>query len=195
LQATAPRDEARADRRMRKHAATKWCSQCHFSVRCARAVLIRPGFRRLTASAPNASSGPTAVWRWRTRDSGEYRMVNGQVERRKKPVLIRGLNWNHNPRDERRVQGGRDLGQYLPTGVFREFYLGLLNKRNAARDGALTLARKIAAITLKIWKKGESVRFRKNEDTSSLSAHRHRNGGSSRSPSATERSGSRVSIL
>ncbi len=30
------------------------------------------------------------------RDSGEYRVVNGQVERRKKPALIRGLNWNHN---------------------------------------------------------------------------------------------------
>jgi hypothetical protein len=31
-----------------------------------------------------------------TRDSGEYRVVNGQVERKRKPALIRGLNWNHN---------------------------------------------------------------------------------------------------
>jgi transposase len=30
------------------------------------------------------------------RDSGEYRMVDGQVERRKRPAQIRGLNWNHN---------------------------------------------------------------------------------------------------
>ncbi len=30
------------------------------------------------------------------RDSGEYRMVDGQVERRRRPAQIRGLNWNHN---------------------------------------------------------------------------------------------------
>jgi transposase len=31
-----------------------------------------------------------------THDSGQYRVVNGQIQRRSKPVLIRGLNWNHN---------------------------------------------------------------------------------------------------
>src|SRR5271157_3667871 len=31
-----------------------------------------------------------------TRSSADYQMVNGQLERRKKPVFIRGLNLNHN---------------------------------------------------------------------------------------------------
>jgi len=41
-------------------------------------------------------------------------------------------------------------------GVFREFYLGLLKKGMRPEMARLTLARKIAAIALKIWKKGES---------------------------------------
>ena len=38
-----------------------------------------------------------------TRDSGEYRVVDGQIERKKKPVFIRGLNLNQ-PRSEKPVQ-------------------------------------------------------------------------------------------
>jgi hypothetical protein len=40
-------------------------------------------------------------------------------------------------------------------GIFREFYLGLLSKGMRSEMARLTLARKIAAITLKIWKEGE----------------------------------------
>jgi hypothetical protein len=40
--------------------------------------------------------------------------------------------------------------------VFREFYLGLLEKGMQPEMARLTLARKIAAIALKIWKKGEA---------------------------------------
>jgi transposase len=54
-----------------------------------------------------------------TRDSGEYRMVNGQVERRKKPVLIRGLNWNHN-RAMKDVFKGAATSASICDGVFRE---------------------------------------------------------------------------
>ncbi len=39
-------------------------------------------------------------------------------------------------------------------GVFHEFYLGLLAKGMRPKMARLTLARKIAAITLKIWKEG-----------------------------------------
>jgi hypothetical protein len=39
--------------------------------------------------------------------------------------------------------------------VWREFYLQLLAKGMRPEMARLTLARKIAAITLKIWKKGE----------------------------------------
>jgi hypothetical protein len=40
--------------------------------------------------------------------------------------------------------------------VWREFYLGLLAKGMRPEMARLTLARKIAAVTLKIWKKGET---------------------------------------
>jgi hypothetical protein len=89
------------------------------------------------------------------RDSGEYRVVGGQVERRKKPAQIRGLNWNHN-HELKNLFKGAATSASVCNGVFREFYLGLLNKGMLPEMARLTLARKIAAITLKIWKKGEA---------------------------------------
>jgi hypothetical protein len=44
----------------------------------------------------------------------------------------------------------------MRAGVWREFYLQLLNKGMRPEMARLTLARKIAAIALKIWKKGET---------------------------------------
>ena len=90
-----------------------------------------------------------------TRTSAEYRVVNGQVERRNKPALIRGLNWNHN-HELKNVFKGAATAASVCQGVFREFYLGLLNKGMRPEMARLTLARKIAAIALKIWKKGEA---------------------------------------
>src|SRR5271169_5764294 len=90
-----------------------------------------------------------------TRDSGEYRLVDGQIERRKKPVFIRGLNRNHNHdlknlfKSAATAAGGSD-------GAFGQFYENLLKKGMRAEMARLTLARKIAAITLHVWKKGEA---------------------------------------
>jgi len=89
------------------------------------------------------------------RDSGEYRMVDGQVERRKRPALIRGLNWNHN-HELKNLFKAAATSASASNGVFREFYLGLLRKNMQPEMARLTLARKIAAIALKIWKKGEA---------------------------------------
>jgi len=89
------------------------------------------------------------------RDSGEYRMVDGQVERRKRPAQIRGLNWNHN-HELKNLFKAAATSASASEGVFREFYLGLLKKNMQPEMARLTLARKIAAIALKIWKKGEA---------------------------------------
>jgi transposase len=138
----------------RKHAATKWLQSgpCPGPVRAA--VLIG------RVQTPHRFRTKRQFWAYcglalETRDSGEYRMVNGQVERRKKPVLIRGLNWNHN-RAMKDVFKGAATSASICDGVFREFYLGLLNKGMQPEMARLTLARKIAAITLKIWKKGKA---------------------------------------
>ena len=90
-----------------------------------------------------------------SRDSGEYRVVAGQVVRRSKPALIRGLNWNHN-HELKNLFKAAATSAAVCDGVFHEFYLRLLKKNMQPEMARLTLARKIAAIALKIWKKGEA---------------------------------------
>jgi hypothetical protein len=69
-------------------------------------------------------------------------------------VRIRGLNWNHNHELKNLFKAATTTAS-AGEGVLREFYLGLLAKGMRPEMARLTLARKIAAITLKIWKKGE----------------------------------------
>ncbi len=90
-----------------------------------------------------------------TRDSGEYRVVDGQIERKKKPVFIRGLNRNHN-HDLKNLFKSAATTASGSEGAFGEFYENLLKKGMRAEMARLTLARKIAAITLHVWKKGEA---------------------------------------
>jgi len=89
-----------------------------------------------------------------TRSSADYQMVNGQLERRKKPVFIRGLNLNHN-HDLKNLFKSAATTASGSNGPFRPFYENLLIKGMKPELARLTLARKIAAITLHVWKKGE----------------------------------------
>ena len=89
-----------------------------------------------------------------TRSSADYQMVNGQLERRKKPVFIRGLNLNHN-HDLKNLFKSAATTASGSHGAFRPFYENLLLKGMKPELARLTLARKIAAITLHVWKKGE----------------------------------------
>ena len=92
----------------------------------------------------------------RTCTSGEYRFVEGQLKRSKKPLAIRGLNANHN-HDLKNIFKGAALSAVVTGGPFQEFYAALVAKGMKPAMARLTLARKIAAITLLVWKKG--VRF------------------------------------
>ena len=89
-----------------------------------------------------------------TPSSADYQMVNGELQRRKKPVFIRGLNLNHN-HDLKDLFKGAATSAGAGSGVFAGFYQNLLLKGMKPELARLTLARKIAAITLHIWKKGE----------------------------------------
>jgi len=82
-------------------------------------------------------------------------MRDGQLVRRKKPVFVRGLNWNHNHELKNLFKAAATTASVCP-GPLREFYQGLLAKGMQPAMARLTLARKIAAITLKLWKKGET---------------------------------------
>ena len=89
-----------------------------------------------------------------TRTSGEYRFVDGHLQRSKKLLGIRGLNANHN-HELKALFKSTALGASVGTGPFQEFYTALLAQGMKPTMARLTLARKIAAITLTLWKKGE----------------------------------------
>ena len=90
-----------------------------------------------------------------TRDSGEYHYVQGQVRRRKKQLSIRGLNKDHN-HDLKGLFKAAATRASVQPGPFQDFYQRSLAKGIQPTMARLTLARKIAAITLTLWKKGEN---------------------------------------
>ena len=89
-----------------------------------------------------------------THDSAEYRYVDGQLQRSKKPQQVRGLNQNHN-HAMKEIFKSAALNATLRAGPFQDFYEGLLARGMKPELARVTLARKIAAITLTLWKKGE----------------------------------------
>ena len=90
-----------------------------------------------------------------TRTSGEYRYVEGQLRRSKKQICVRGLNKDHNHYLKDLFKGAATMASVRP-GPFQDFYQASLAKGAKPTMARLTLARKIAAITLTLWKKGEN---------------------------------------
>jgi transposase len=89
-----------------------------------------------------------------TRTSAEYRYVEGQLRHSKKLLSIRGLNKDHN-HDLKALFKAASITASVHPGPFQDFYQALLGKGMKPTMARLTLARKIAAITLTLWKKGE----------------------------------------
>src|SRR5437899_7041717 len=89
----------------------------------------------------------------KTYTSGEYRFVAGKLKRSKKVLAIRGLNINHN-HDLKNIFKGAATRAAVTPGPFQDFYQACVARGMKASMARLTLARKIAAITLLIWKKG-----------------------------------------
>jgi transposase len=89
----------------------------------------------------------------KTSTSGEYRIVEGRLKRSRKFLAIRGLNANHNHDLKNIFKGAATRAAAVP-GPFQEFHAALVTKGMKPTMARLTLARKIAAITLIVWKKG-----------------------------------------
>ena len=89
----------------------------------------------------------------RTRVSGEYRVAGGQLQRAKRPPALRGLNENHN-HQLKEVFKSTATRASASAGPFGKFYAALLATGMKPSMARLTVARKIAAIVLTIWKKG-----------------------------------------
>src|ERR1700730_2314316 len=88
-----------------------------------------------------------------THDSAQHRYVDGQLQRSQKPQNVRGLNHNHN-HAMKDIFKSTAMSASHRAGPFQDFYASLLAKGMKPEMAQLTLARKIAAITLTLWKKG-----------------------------------------
>jgi transposase len=89
-----------------------------------------------------------------THSSADHHCVDGKLQRSKRQISIRGLNRNHN-HDLKNLFKSAATAAAAQPGPFQKFYDALVNKGIKPEMARLTLARKIAAITLTIWKKGE----------------------------------------
>jgi transposase len=148
------RQEARRDLRLesRKHKAVKLLRQIPSigPIRAALLVALLP--------TPHRFRTKRQLWAYRgfaleTHDSGEYRSVRGKLRRNRERMTVRGLSNNHNP-DVKNLFKGAAISASSRPGPLYDFYAARLEKGMRPTMARLTLARKIAAITLTIWKKG-----------------------------------------
>ena len=100
------------------------------------------------------------------RGSAEYEITRGELKRTKKKPLPRGLNHNYNRVLKNVFKGAALTAAY--RGPFKKLFDERVANGTAPNIALLTLARKIAAITLALWKKGERFdieRHRLSEQT------------------------------
>lgn len=89
-----------------------------------------------------------------THMSSEYEVIEGRRRRRNKPLQTRGLNNNFN-RGLKSVFKGAAVTA-IESEPFKKYYTRLIDNKMRPEMAQLTVARKISAIVLAIWKKGES---------------------------------------
>ncbi len=87
------------------------------------------------------------------RGSAEYEITHGELKRTKKKPLPRGLNNNYNRVLKNVFKGAALTAAY--RGPFKKLFEQRIANGTAPNLALLTLARKIASITLALWKKGE----------------------------------------
>ncbi len=89
-----------------------------------------------------------------TRVSAEFALVNGQLKRSGKAPAVRGLNPNHQRELKEIFKSASRVAVHQP-GPWQQFYLQRVAAGRKPELVRLTVARKLAALTLSLWKKGE----------------------------------------
>ena len=89
-----------------------------------------------------------------TRSSADHELIDGKLHRRKRPPLTRGLNHNHNPQLKSVFKAAANAAAGK-SGPFKDFFDASVARGVREELAKVTLARKIIAITLRLWKKGE----------------------------------------
>jgi transposase len=107
---------------------------------------------------PHRFRGKRPLWAYAglaivTWGSSEYCLVEGRIQRSKRAVLIRGLNRNYQ-HDLKNVFKGAATTVLRHPGPLQQFYASRVAQGMKPQLALLTLARKIAVITLTVWKKG-----------------------------------------
>jgi transposase len=125
-------------------------------IRSAKIVAtVKTPFRFRTRKQIWAYSGLAVV----THSSSEYQIKDGQLTRARKPVATRGLNRNCNHRMKEVFIAAATGGSRIEP--YRSYVQALQNRGTSAEMSRICLARKISAIALTIWKKGEKFDPRK----------------------------------
>jgi transposase len=129
-------------------------------IRCAMLVAtVDTPYRFRTKHQLWAYSGLAIV----TYMSSEYEMKAGRVVRSRKPLATRGLNRNCNRRLKELFISAAVAGSRSEP--YRSYVARLQQKGMRTEMARLTLARKIAAVALRVWKKGETFDPKKLNST------------------------------
>lgn len=89
-----------------------------------------------------------------TRTSAEHEVTEGRIRRRRRTPMTRGLNRNHNPILKKVFKAAANDAT-TRQGPLRDYYEASLARGVKEELAKVTLARKIASVTLRLWKKGE----------------------------------------
>ena len=81
--------------------------------------------------------------------------MRGKLQRNRERITVCGLNHNHN-HDLKNLLKGAAISAMERSGPLQDFYAALVAKGMRPSMARLNLARKIAAISLTMWKKGVS---------------------------------------
>jgi len=92
-----------------------------------------------------------------TRASAEYRLVQGRIVRRAQPPSLRGLNPNHQP-PLKAIFKSAALTALRRPGPFKDYYDTHAQQGGDPAILRVTVARKLAALTFSLWKKGGHYR-------------------------------------
>jgi transposase len=138
----------------KKHPATKLLRQIPAIGPIRAALLIA------LIQTPQRFRSKRPLWKYsgfgiETHSSADYRKVQGELQRSRKQVSVRGLNRDCNHDLKNLFKSAATLASVKP-GPFQEFYAALVTKGMRPEMARLTLARKIATIVLIVWKRGVS---------------------------------------
>jgi len=138
----------------KKHPATKLLRQIPWIGPIRAALLIA------LIQTPQRFRSKRPLWKYsgfgiEMHSSADYCKVQGQLQRSRKQVSVRGLNrdCNHDLKDL--FKSAATIASVKP-GPFQEFYAALLAQGMRPEMARLTLARKTATIVWTVWKRGVS---------------------------------------